>query len=204
LWTAAIPSSEPTLTDAQIYALLAIAEARTSAEGYCELATGIEEELENNAIGHDEAVEIRWLRGELAQWEREQWRWSDAMRESAERFLLLAQLTASSPPPDALQQAEQRIVELSATVDKFHGGKPKGAVNKFTRALMHLAQRAGSTDFDAVMPLIEKAVYGDPIEGIQFQEYRDDFVWYQDVATGREHQIKMANLRRALGRLPAK
>jgi len=199
-----IASTDPALTDAQIYALLAIAEARTSAEGYCELATGIEEELARNAIGPDETDEIRWLRGELAQWEREQWRWSDAMRESAERFLLLAQFASTSTSSDALQRAEQQIVKLTATVGKFHGGRPKGAVTKFTRALMHLAQRAGSTDFDAVMSLVEKAIHDDPIEGIQFQDQNDYFVWYLDVVTGRERQTTIANLRRALSRLPAK
>jgi hypothetical protein len=114
LWTAAIPSSEPTLTDTHLYALLAIAEARTSAQGYCDLATGIEEELARNAIGHDEANEIAWLRGEIAQWEREQWRWSDAMRESAQRFLLLAQFASSTTAAqsDALRQAHASTADL--------------------------------------------------------------------------------------------
>ncbi len=79
-------SQAATVTDVQIYALLAIAEARTSAEGYCDLATGIEDELARNAIGPDEAGEIAWLRREIAQWEREQWRWSEDIARLAGTF----------------------------------------------------------------------------------------------------------------------
>jgi len=58
LWTTSIPRADPTLTDTQIYALLAIVEARTSTEAFCEISAGIEDELRRNAIDHEEADEI--------------------------------------------------------------------------------------------------------------------------------------------------
>lgn len=209
LWTAAIPSAAPTLTDAQIYALLAIAEARTSAEGYCELATGIEEELARNAIGPDEADEIRWLRNEFAQWERELWRWSDGERASAERFLLLAHFASASTPPDALRQAEQQVVALNQRVgdlaskfEPFRGGRAKGAYAPLTRALMVVVRDAGSRDFDAVLALIKEYLEED-IEGVRFDGVTDTEVQYTDLTKNKVTQIKIGSLRRKLIDLPA-
>ncbi len=210
LWTTFIPSAEPTLTDAQIYALLAIVEARTSAEAFCAIASGIDDELHRNTIGPDEADAIAWLRGEIAQWEREAWRWSDQTKAAAERFLLMATFAASSPPTAALQKAEQQVAmlnrrlgEFQAAVAPYRAGRKPGAVSKFTRALRALIEQAGSYEFDAVMPLIEKACYEEPIEGIQFQDCNDHKVWYRDVVTGLEDHITIANLRRRLTRRPA-
>jgi hypothetical protein len=210
LWTSFIPSAEPTLSDAQIYALLAIVEARTSAEAFCAIASGIDDELQRNAIGHDEADEITWLRGEIAQWEREAWRWADQTKAAVERFLLLATFAASSPSPAALQKAElqvamlnRRLAEVQAAVAPYRAGRKPGAVSKLTRALIALVERAGSPDFDAVFALIEKACYDEPVEGIQFQDCNDHKVWYQDVVTGLEDHTTVANLRRRLTRLPA-
>ncbi|WP_421563414.1 hypothetical protein [Paracidovorax sp. MALMAid1276] len=210
LWTTSIPRAEPTLTDAQIYALLAIVEARSSADAFCEIASGIEDELRHNAIGHDEADEIGLLRGEFAQWERESWRWADQTKAAAERFLLMATFAASSPSAAALQQAEQQVAILNRhlgtardAVRPYRAGRKPGAVSKLTRALQHLVQHAGSADFELVMPLIEQACYGDPIEGVQFQEWNDHKVWYRDVVTAHEDTISIANLRRRLTRLPA-
>jgi hypothetical protein len=210
LWTTFIPSTEPTLSDAQIYALLAIVEARTSAEAFCAIASGIDDELRRNAISHDDADEIAWLRGEIAQWEREAWRWADRTKAAAERFLLMATFAASSPSPAALQEAEQqvamlnrRLTEVQAAVAPYRAGRKPGAVSKLTRALIALVKRAGSPDFDAVFPLIEQACYDEPIEGIQFQDCNDHKVWYRDVVTGLEDHITAPNLRRRLTRLPA-
>ncbi len=210
LWTTFIPSAEPTLTDAQIYALLAIVEARTSAEAFCAIALGIDDELQRNAIGLDEADAIAWLRGEMAPWEREAWRWADQTKAAAERFLLMGTFAASSPSTAALQKAEQqvamlnrRLVEFQSAVAPYRAGRKPGAVSKFTRALRALIEQAGSREFEAVMPLIEKACYEEPIEGIQFQDCNDHKVWYRDVVTGLEDHITIANLRRRLTRLPA-
>lgn len=210
LWTTFIPSADPTLTDAQIYALLAIAEARTSAETFCAIAAGIEDELQRNAIGHEDVDEIAYLRGEVAQWEREAWRWADQTKAATERFLLMAMFAASSPSTAARQEAEQqvavlnrRLEEARAAVQPYRAGRQRGAVSKFTRALIALVQRAGSADFDAVFGLIDEARYAAPIEGIQFQDCNDDKVWYLDVVTGREAEITIPNLRRRLVRLPA-
>jgi hypothetical protein len=210
LWTTSIPRADPTLTDAQIYALLSIVEARTSAEAFCEIAVGIEDELGRNAIGHDESDEIVWLRGEIAQWEREAWRWADQTKAAAERFLLMATFAASSPSTTALQRAEQQVAALNrrlgearAAVEPYRAGRQPGAVSKFTRALISLVQRAGSAEFDAVFPLIEQVCYAEPVEGIQFQDCNEHKVWYLDVVTGREGEITIPNLRRRLTRLPA-
>jgi len=210
LWTTSIPRTEPTVTDEHIYALLAIVEARTSAEAFCGIASGIEDELRRNAIDHDDADEIVCLRGEVAQWERESWRWADQTKAAAERFLLMATFAASTPSAATLQQAEQQVAilnrhlgEARAAVQPYRGGRQPGAVSKLTRALVSLARRVGSQDFDAVIPLIEKACYENPIEGIQFQDCNDHKVWYRDVATGHEGEITIPNLRRRLTRLPA-
>lgn len=210
LWTTFIPGTDPTLTDAQIYALLTIVEARRSAEAFCEIAAGIEDELQRNAIGHDEADEIVWLRGEVAQWEREAWRWADQTKAAAERFLLMATFAASSPSTAALKQAEQRVATLNkrlgearAAVEPYRSGRQPGAVSKLTRALIALVKKAGSADFDAVFAEIEKACHDLPVEGIQFQDCNDFKVWYQDMVTGHEAEITTPNLRRRLTRLPA-
>ena len=60
LWTTFIPATSPTLTDAQIYAVMAMHEARMAAEVYCEIAAGIEEELEQTGIGQADDDGITW------------------------------------------------------------------------------------------------------------------------------------------------
>lgn len=185
-------------------------EARTSAEAFCEIAAGIEDELQRNAIGHDEADEIVWLRGEVAQWEREAWRWADQTKAAAERFFLMATFAASSPSTAALQQAEQQVAALNRrlgeareAIEPYRAGRQPGAVSKLTRALMALVKKAGSADFDAMFAEIEKACHDLPVEGIQFQDCNDFKVWYQDMVTGHEAEITIPNLRRRLTRLPA-
>ena len=150
--------------------------------------------------GLDEADAIAWLRGEMAPWEREAWRWADQTKAAAERFLLMGTFAASSPSTAALQKAEQqvamlnrRLVEFQSAVAPYRAGRKPGAVSKFTRALRALIEQAGSREFEAVMPLIEKACYEEPIEGIQFQDCNDHKVWYRDVVTGLEDHITIAN-----------
>lgn len=105
----------------------------SSAQAFCAIASGIDDELQRNAIGHDKADEIAWLRGEIAQWEREAWRWADQTKAAAERFLLLATFAASSPSPAALQKAEQqvamlnrRLTEVQAAVAPYRAGRKPG------------------------------------------------------------------------------
>lgn len=70
LWTTFIPATPPTLTDAQIYAVMAMHEARMAAETYCEIAAGIEEEMAQAGVGHDDGDDIVELRCDIAGWER--------------------------------------------------------------------------------------------------------------------------------------
>lgn len=70
LWTTFIPAAPPTLTDPQIYAVMAMHEARMAAETYCEIAAGIEEEMAQAGVGHDDEDEIVELRCDIAGWER--------------------------------------------------------------------------------------------------------------------------------------
>lgn len=207
---ARIPDVPPTLSDAQIYVVIAMFEARMAAETYCEIAAGIEEEMEQAGIGHDDEQDIAALRGEIAGWERELWRFADQYKATAERFDLMASFAVGLPDPAALQKAEAQLATMNRRLRKaedfagsFLRGRQRGAVSKLTRALRVLVERAGSQDFDAVKPLIEAACYEGPIEGIQFQDANDYKVWYLDVITGREGEIKVENLRRRLTRLPA-
>ena len=57
-----------------------------------------------------------------------------------------------------------------------------------------------TTDHLRIIALIEAASEQAPIEGIQFQDLNDYKVWYQDMVTGREDDISIANLKRALRR----
>lgn len=210
LWTTFIPATPPTLTDAQIYAVLATHEARMAAEAYCEIVAGLDEEMEQACIGHDDKEGIGWLRSEIADWERELWRLADQYKAAADRFILMATFAVAQANPSALKEAEaqmvsmdRRIRELEATVQQYRGGRQRGAISKFTRALRELARRAGSWEFDDIIPLIDAACEQPPVEGIQFQDLNDYKVWYQDMITGREDEITIANLKRALRRQSA-
>lgn len=210
LWTTRIPATPPTLTDGQIYAVMAMHEARMAAEAYCEIATGIEEEMGSAGIGHDDHEGIAWLRSEIADWERELWRLADQYKAAAERFILMATFASAPADPSVLKEAEAQIVamdhrlrEVEATVQRYRGGRQRGAVSRFTRALRELARRAGSWEFDDIIALIEAACEAAPVEGIQFQDLNDYKVWYQDVTTGREGDISIANLKRTLRRQSA-
>ena len=208
LWTTRIPHDSPTLSDAQIFALLAIHEARLTAETYSEIAAGIEDEMQLAGISHDDEQEIGWLRSENAGWERGLWRDAADRTGTAEKFLLMANFAASAPDPVALKKAESQIAKLrrraraaEQAADPYRQGRKQGAVSKFTKALATIVNRAGGRDLDAVIAAIDTACDEPPIEGIQFQEYNDEFVWYLDVALQTESKIRIDSLKRKLARL---
>jgi len=210
LWTTFIPATPPSLTDAQIYAVMAMHEARMAAEAYCEIAAGLEEEMAQAGISHDEADGIAWVRAEIADWERELWRLADQYKAAADRIILMATFAVAPANPSALKEAEaqmvimdRRIREAEAKVKPYRGGRRPGAVSRFTRALRELARRAGSWEFADIIALIEAATEQAPVEGIQFQDLNDYKVWYQDMVTGLEDDISIANLKRALRRQSA-
>ena len=97
LWTAFIPATSPTLADAQIYAIMAMHEARIAAEAYCEIAAGIEDEMAQAGVGHDDGDEIVELRGDIAGWERWHWHYAAQQTGTAERFLLMSSFAATAP-----------------------------------------------------------------------------------------------------------
>lgn len=209
LWTTRIPREAPTLSDAQIYALLAICEARQAAESYCELAAGVEDELEQTGIdGGDEEV-LGWLRAELAGWERNLWHTAAHYTGDAERFLLMAGFAATSPASAALDQAEAQLATLhrrastaEAVAAPFRRGRQRGAVGRLGKALLAIVAQVGSRNIDDVLSAIYDACHDFPIAGIQFQDYNDVFVFYLDVITKDESKIKIASLKRQLARLP--
>jgi len=209
LWTTRIPSTPPTLSDAQIYAMIAMHEARMAAETYCEIATGLEEEMEQTGIGHDDEDEISWLRGELAGWERTLWRDAAQRAGTAEKFLLMADFAASAPDPTLFKKAESQIAKLrrranaaEAAAEPYRQGRQPGAVSLLTKALMAIVEDVGSRDPDRVIPAIQMACDDIPIEGIQFQDYNDDFIWYADVIRNKESKIRIDSLKRKLAQLP--
>ena len=208
LWTTHIPKSEPTLTDAQIYALLCVYESRMAATLYCEIARGIEDEMALVGISHEEEEDIGWLRTSMAGWERDLWHYAAQQTGTAEKFLLMAQYCANEPEAQQLRKAEAQVVELQRraraaeeNVQAYRQGRQKGAVSKLTKALAALIRDTRSRDFDVIMRRIAIACNEGPIEGIQFEEYRHDFVWYRDVMSRLERTIKTDTLKRRLNRI---
>lgn len=208
LWTTRIPATPPTLTDTQIYTVMAMHEARMAAEAYCEIAAGIEKEIDEAGIGHNDVDGIDDLRADIAGWER--WLWHHAAQQTgtAERFLLMAGFAATTTDSSAIKKAEAQIAKLQrrarkaeAAAEPFHGGRQPGAVNKLTKALRAIVERVGSRDIKDVLPAIREACEDFPIEGIQFQDYNDTYVWYLDVVFQTDRKIKISSLIRALNRL---
>ncbi|QTQ33209.1 Uncharacterized protein pbN1_32210 [Aromatoleum bremense] len=207
LWTARIPRDPPTLSDAQIFALMAINEARLTAETYCEIAAGIEDEMQQSGIGYNDAEDIHWLRSDIAGWERELWRDAADRTGTAEKFMLMANFAANVPDPAALKKAESQLATLQrkartakAEVGQFRQGRLKGAVGRLTRALAVIAREAGSTELADVLRHLE-AVAGEDIEGVRIQEVMDGRLWYLDVVANREQSIAMDSLKRKLAKL---
>jgi hypothetical protein len=210
LWTTRIPSAPPTLSDAQIYAILAIHEARMAAETYCEIAAGIEEELQEAGICHDDEENIGWVRSEIAGWECSLWHDAAQQTGTAEKFLLMADFVARTPDPVSLQRAESQLATLrrkasaaKAAVEPFRRGRKEGAISNFSRALNEISRDAGSKDLEAVLTKINEYL-GEDIQGIRFDDIDDEEqqLFYTDLTRNRERSIAMDSLKRRLRNLP--
>ena len=208
LWTTFIPATPPTLTDAQIYAVMAMHEARMAAEVYCEIAAGIEEEMVQAGVGHDDEDEIVELRGDIAGWERWHWHYAAQQTGTAERFLLMASFVASAPDSSVIKKAEAQIATLErkaraarAEMVPYRQGRKRGAVNRLTRALMAVVKEAGSSEYAAVIEYLDGA-YGEEFEGIIFRDIVNDRLEYSDLSKNRETSIAIDTLKRKLLQLP--
>ena len=210
LWTTRIPHDPPTLSDAQIFALLAIHEARLTAETYGEIATGIEDEIQQAGIGHHDDEDIHCLRSDIAGWERGLWRDAADRTGTAEKFLLMANFAASAPDPVALKKAESQIATLrskarkaEAVVAPFRNGRPRGATARITRALNAIVQEIGSRDIKKVLDHIEYLYSGEHmIEGLLFEDANDVFVFYRHEGESQYQKIRIDSLRRKLADIP--
>ena len=208
LWTTFIPTTPPTLTDAQIYAVMAMHEARIAAEAYCEIAAGIEEEMAQAGVGHADEDDIVELRGDIAGWERWHWHYAAQQTGTAERFLLMASFAATAPDLSVIKKAEAQIATLErkaraarAEMVPYRQGRKRGAVNRLTRALMAVVKEAGSSEFSAVIEYLDGA-YDDEFEGIIFRDIVDDRLEYSDLSKNRETSIAIDTLKRKLQQLP--
>lgn len=208
LWTTFIPATPPTLTDAQIYAVMAMHEARIAAEAYCEIAAGIEQEMVQAGVGHDDEDEIVELRGDIAGWERWHWHYAAQQVGTAERFLLIAGFAAGTPDSSAIKNAESKIATLErkaraarAEMVPYRQGRKRGAVNRLTRALMAVVKEAGSSEYAAVIEYLDGA-YGEEFEGIIFRDIVNDRLEYSDLSKNRETSIAIDTLKRKLQQLP--
>lgn len=211
LWTTFIPATPPTLTDAQIYAVMAMHEARMAAEAYCEIAAGIEEEMMQAGAGHDDEDEIVELRCDIAGWERWHWHYAAQQTGSAERFLLMAEFAANAPDVSALKEAEAKMATLErkaraarAEAEKYRQGRPKGAVSNLTRALQEIVRAARSKEIDAVLAKINEYM-GEDVQGrIRFDGFGqyDGRLEYTDLTKNRVDSIAIDSLKRRLRDLP--
>lgn len=210
LWTTFIPATSPTMTDAQIYAVMAMHEARMAAEAYCEIAAGIEEEMSQAGVGHDDKDDIVDLRGDIAGWERWHWHYAAQQVGTAERFLLMAEFAASTPDSSAIKNAESKIATLErkvrqarAKAENFLNGRPIGAVSRLTRALREVVRSARSKEIEAVLAKIDEWS-GEDVEGIRFDgvgQY-DGRLQYTDLTKNRVDSIAIDSLKRKLRDLP--
>ena len=211
LWTTFIPAAPPTLTDAQIYAVMAMHEARMAAETYCEIAAGIEEEMAQAGVGHDDEDEIVDLRCDIAGWERWHWHYAAQQVGSAERFLLMASFAASAPDMSAIKKAESQMATLErkaraarAEVAPYRQGRQKGAVSNLTRALQEVVRSARSKELEAVLAKIDEYL-GEDIQGcIRFDGFDEleGRIEYTDLAKNRVQSIATESLKRRLRALP--
>jgi hypothetical protein len=210
LWTTFIPTSLPTLTDAQIYAVMAMHEARLAAETYCEIAAGIEEEMAQAGVGHDDEDEIVELRSDIAGWERWHWHYAAQQVGTAERFLLMAEFAASTPDSSVIKKAEAQMATLErkaraarAEVAPYRQGRQKGAVSNLTRALVEIVRAARSKEYKVVRAKIEEWM-GEDVEGIRFDGFGqyDGRLEYTDLTKNRVDSIAIDTLKRKLQQLP--
>ncbi|GIK45063.1 MAG: hypothetical protein BroJett012_09660 [Betaproteobacteria bacterium] len=211
LWTTFIPATPPTLTDTQIYAVMAMHEARMAAEVYCEIAAGIEEEMTQAGVGHDDGDEIVDLRCDIAGWERWHWHYAAQQTGTAERFLLMSSFAATAPDSSAIKKAESQVATLErkaraarAEIAPYRQGRQKGAVNNLTRALQEIVRAARSKEIDAVLDKINEYM-GEDIQGrIRFDGFGqyDGRLEYTDLTKNRVDSIAIDSLKRRLRDLP--
>ena len=101
LWTTRVPQTGTTLSDSEIYALLAIDEARMGAEYYCEIVDGIEDAIDPLELVAKGSAHVDAIRMQSAAWERELWHSAAQQTGAAEKFLIMASvaqdLSAASP-----------------------------------------------------------------------------------------------------------
>lgn len=210
LWTTFIPAAPPTLTDAQIYAVIAMHEARLAAEAYCEIAAGIEEEMAQAGIGHDDEEDIVDLRCDIAGWERWHWHYAAQQTGSAERFLLMASFAETAPDSSVIKKAEAQVATSErkaraarAEMAPYRQGRQKGAVSNLTRALQEIVRAARSKEIGAVLAKIDEWS-GEDVEGIRFDglgQY-DGRLQYTDLTKNRVDSIAIDTLKRKLRDLP--
>lgn len=210
LWTTFIPATPPTLIDAQIYAVMAMHEARMAAEAYCEIAAGIEDEMTQAGVGHDDEDDIVDLRCDIAGWERWHWHYAAQQVGTAERFLLMADFAASTPNSSVIKMMESKIATLErkvrqakAKAENFLNGRPIGAVARLTRALREVVRSARSKEYEAVQAKIEEWM-GEEVEGIRFDGFGqyDGRLEYTDLTKNRVQSIAIDSLKRKLRDLP--
>lgn len=210
LWTTFIPAAPPTLTDAQIYAVMAMHEARMAAEAYCEIAAGIEEEMTQAGVGHDDGDEIVELRCDIAGWERWHWHYAAQQTGTAERFLLMASFAETAPDSSVIKKAEAQVTTSErkaraarAEMAPYRQGRQKGAVSNLTRALQEIVRAARSKEIGAVLAKIDEWS-GEDVEGIRFDglgQY-DGRLQYTDLTKNRVDSIAIDTLKRKLRDLP--
>ena len=169
---------------------------------------GIEEEMVQAGVGHENEDEIVELRGDIAGWERWNWHYAAQQVGTAERFLIIAGFAAGTPDSSAIKKAEAQIATLErkaraarAEMVPYRQGRKRGAVNRLTRALMAVVKEAGSSEYAAVIEYLDGA-YGEEFEGIIFRDIVNDRLEYSDLSKNRETSIAIDTLKRKLQQLP--
>jgi hypothetical protein len=208
LWTTRVPRTGTTLSDSEIYALLAIDEARMAAEYYCEIVGGIEDAIDPLELVAKGSAHVDAIRMQSAAWERELWHSAAQQTGAAEKFLIMASvaqdLSAASPQT---RQAEATIATLErkaratkAALEPYRTGRKPKAYGVFKKALITIAREAGSFDVDVVMGYIDQ-IYDEPIENIRITDVINDQVHYVDLRKNLEKSIAVKDLKAALHQL---
>lgn len=169
-------------------------------------AAGIEEEMAQVGVGHDDEDGIVELRCDIAGWERWHWHYATQQVGTAERFLLMAIFAASTPDSSAIKNAESKIATLErkvrqarAKAENFLNGRPIGAVSRLTRALREVVRSVRSKEIEAVLAKIDEWS-GEDVEGIRFDgigQY-DGRLQYTDLTKNRVDSIAIDSLKRKL------
>ena len=208
LWTTRVPQAGTTLSDTEIYALLAIDEARMAAEYYCEIVDGIEDAIDPLELVAKGKAHVDAIRMQSAAWERELWHSAAQQTGAAENFLIMASFaqgqSAASPQT---RQAEATIATLErkaratkAALEPYRSGRKPQAYGVFKKALITIAREAGSFDVDVVMGYIDQ-IYDEPIENIRITDVINDQVHYVDLRKNLEKTIAVKDLKAALHQL---